>query len=187
MITFRSTRTDPQEIDFFAALLANLSPDGGLYYPTTCPAVSLDALRAAYSDAPAPDTDAPRAYSAIASAVANSYHPDLAYTPEIYRTHIYPFTPRLRIIDRRHSILELFHGPTCAFKDFGASFLAYTLEQHLGRRKTRALILTATSGDTGSAVAAAFHGKRNIQVVVLYPGGRPDQRPAGAANYHPGG
>jgi threonine synthase len=68
--------------------------------------------------------------------------------------------------------LELFHGPTCAFKDFGASFLASVMEEFLLDESHRAVILVATSGDTGSAVARAFHGKNSIDVVILYPSGR---------------
>jgi len=70
------------------------------------------------------------------------------------------------------SVLELFHGPTAAFKDFGARFLAASLEAHRRARiRGGSLILVATSGDTGGAVAAAFHGRPWVDVVVLYPRG----------------
>jgi len=72
----------------------------------------------------------------------------------------------------RLSVLELFHGPTMAFKDFGARFLARFLGHELAERKAHATILVATSGDTGSAVARGFAGVPGIQVVVLYPKGR---------------
>jgi threonine synthase len=76
------------------------------------------------------------------------------------------------------SVLELFHGPTCAFKDFGARFLAATLER-IRRNETRKLtILVATSGDTGGAVAAAFHDKPWVEVAVLYPKGLVSERQA---------
>ena len=77
--------------------------------------------------------------------------------------------PVVRISDQVSS-LELFHGPTLAFKDFGARFMARCLEQIAGDRKIT--ILTATSGDTGAAVAHAFFGLRNINVCVLYPKGK---------------
>jgi threonine synthase len=69
-------------------------------------------------------------------------------------------------------LLELFHGPTCAFKDFGACFQAAAMEELLAGEGRRAVILVATSGDTGSAVARAFHDRANIEVVILYPSGR---------------
>ena len=65
--------------------------------------------------------------------------------------------------------MELFHGPSLSFKDFGASFLAASMEAFLGKQSRHAVILTATSGDTGSAVAQAFYKKANIDVVILYP------------------
>ena len=77
--------------------------------------------------------------------------------------------PVVRISDQVSS-LELFHGPTLAFKDFGARFMARCLEQIAGDRKIT--ILTATSGDTGAAVAHAFFGLKNINVCVLYPKGK---------------
>lgn len=76
------------------------------------------------------------------------------------------------------SVLELFHGPTCAFKDFGARFLAATLERIRRNQPKKLTILVATSGDTGGAVAAAFHNKPWVEVVVLYPKGLVSERQA---------
>jgi threonine synthase len=76
------------------------------------------------------------------------------------------------------SVLELFHGPTCAFKDFGAQFLAACLERIRKGAKRKLTILVATSGDTGSAVAAAFHDRPWVDVVVLYPKGLVSERQA---------
>ena len=70
------------------------------------------------------------------------------------------------------SVLELFHGPTLAFKDFGARFLARVFGSLLDERGDHATILVATSGDTGSAVAQGFHGVPRVRVVVLYPAGK---------------
>jgi len=77
--------------------------------------------------------------------------------------------PRVNAEINQH-VVELFHGPSLAFKDFGARFLALCLEHVLGEQQTT--ILTATSGDTGAAVAHAFYGLKNIRVVILYPKGR---------------
>jgi threonine synthase len=76
------------------------------------------------------------------------------------------------------SVLELFHGPTSAFKDFGARFLAECLERIRRNAKRKLTILVATSGDTGGAVAAAFHNRPWVDVVVLYPKGLVSQRQA---------
>jgi len=76
------------------------------------------------------------------------------------------------------SVLELFHGPTCAFKDFGARFLAATMERIRRNAPKKLTILVATSGDTGGAVAAAFHNKPWVDVVVLYPKGLVSERQA---------
>jgi threonine synthase len=76
------------------------------------------------------------------------------------------------------SVLELFHGPTCAFKDFGARFLAATLERIRRNESRKLTILVATSGDTGGAVAAAFHDKPWVEVAVLYPKGLVSERQA---------
>ena len=84
----------------------------------------------------------------------------------------FDFLPKLVKLDDNISVLELFHGPSCAFKDFGASFLASSMEEFLKTDSRKATILTATSGDTGSAVARAFYEKENIDVVILYPSGR---------------
>jgi len=84
----------------------------------------------------------------------------------------FTFEPALQPLEEGLTLLELFHGPTCAFKDFGASFLAVVMEEFLLQESRQAVILVATSGDTGSAVARAFHRKDSIDVVILYPSGR---------------
>ena len=84
----------------------------------------------------------------------------------------FPFSPKLVALSTNLYVLELFHGPSCAFKDFGASFLAHVMEKRLAQEDRRSIILTATSGDTGSAVAEAFYGRENVDVVILYPSGR---------------
>lgn len=88
----------------------------------------------------------------------------------------FTFDAPLRWLDERTALLELFHGPTAAFKDFGARFLAATLAR-LTTGPT-ATVLVATSGDTGAAVASAFHGRQGFRVVILYPDGRVSPRQA---------
>ncbi|MDE0446732.1 MAG: threonine synthase [Spirochaetaceae bacterium] len=86
----------------------------------------------------------------------------------------YPFAPALSWLGDEMALLELYHGPTCAFKDFGAAFLATVLERRLAAETGGApvVVLVATSGDTGGAVARAFWRRAGIEVVLLYPSGR---------------
>ena len=89
----------------------------------------------------------------------------------------YPFAPALSWLSDDIALLELYHGPTCAFKDFGAAFLAAILERQLaggadGAGGGPVVVLVATSGDTGGAVARAFWRRAGIEVVLLYPSGR---------------
>ena len=88
----------------------------------------------------------------------------------------YPFAPALSWLGDEVALLELYHGPTCAFKDFGAAFLATILERQLAAEPVAAggpvVVLVATSGDTGGAVARAFWRRAGIEVVLLYPSGR---------------
>ncbi len=161
---FASTRNPGTEVSFREAVFAGLAPDGGLYQPTSVP--DLGKLIAGF-DAGASTAD-------IGSAVAAAlFAPELpAEAADRVARRAFTFDPALVPLTGDIRILELFHGPSCAFKDFGASFLAAVMEEFLTREASRAVILTATSGDTGSAVARAFHNRENIEVVILYPSGR---------------
>ena len=146
------------------AVLRGLAPDGGLYQPNDDP--DLRALIRSFG--------AEIQFVDLAGAMIQGLFPqqyDATRAREL-ALKAFPFEPRLSSLERGISLLELFHGPSCAFKDFGASFLASVMEEHLSARGERAVILTATSGDTGSAVAHAFHRKERIDVVILYPSGR---------------
>ncbi len=161
---FASTRNDKDIKSFQEAIFQGLAPDGGLYHPTTTP--DLSALFSRFN--------ASTAFTELAAEVMGALFPgeipaDAAYA---LAEKAFPFTPALTQVDETLHILELFHGPSCAFKDFGASFLATAMEYFLKQGAQKAVILTATSGDTGSAVAQAFYNKANIEVVILYPSGR---------------
>ncbi|MDA3957194.1 threonine synthase [Oceanispirochaeta sp.] len=161
---FASTRNKDHIVSFQEALFQGLSPDGGLYYPLE----TVD-LKSIFSD-----FSSNSSFQDIASTMISSLLGD--EIPEsdalILAQQAFPFSPKLKKLNDRINILELYHGPSSAFKDFGASFLANSMEYFLANNDRKAVILTATSGDTGSAVARAFYNKANIEVVILYPSGR---------------
>ncbi|KAF1017343.1 MAG: Threonine synthase [Stenotrophomonas maltophilia] len=166
-MAFVSTRGQAPAVSISAAIAAGLAPDGGLYVPAQLPvARSLQAgadLAATASELLAPFF----AGDALAAAL-----------PEICRD-AFDFPVPLRALGTRGDhVLELFHGPTAAFKDIGARFLAGTLSRLQAGAARPLTIVVATSGDTGAAVAAAFHGQPGVRVVVLYPDGRVSPRQA---------
>jgi threonine synthase len=162
---FVSTRNPHGEpVSFGEAMFRGLAPDGGLYQPADEP--DLRSLIRSFG--------ADMSFVDLAGAVVQGLFPETydAASARDLALRAFPFSPALKRLEPGVVLLELFHGPSCAFKDFGASFLAAAMEDDLKSRGDRAIILTATSGDTGSAVAQAFHGRDNIDVVILYPSGR---------------
>jgi len=161
---FVSTRGAGRSVSFTEAMFNSLAPDGGLYCPR-----SMVNLSDFFLELPE-DIEFAQLCSRLTSALLS---PEIAFpaAEEIVRK-AFVFEPSLHRISEYFQVLELFHGPSCAFKDFGAAFLASAMSQLLAGKQRRVIILTATSGDTGSAVAQAFHGKQHIDVVILYPSGR---------------
>jgi threonine synthase len=160
---FSSTRDPALCSGFGAALHQGLAPDGGLYVPVNWPAAAADLLSTSLSLVPlAERLLAPfLAGDALGDAL-----PDMACEAFSFPAPLVALEPRAKL-----SLLELFHGPTAAFKDFGARFLAAALAR-VPRMPARALnMLVATSGDTGGAVAAAFHERPGMRVTVLFPRG----------------
>jgi len=150
------------------ALAAGLAPDGGLFVPEALPLFRADAFGGR---------------EPLATLAAGLLEPfflgdGLAKSlPGIAAESLEIVTP-MRAIESRTWLFELFHGPTAAFKDFGARFLAACLA-HLPTPGSRVrTVLVATSGDTGAAVAAAFHKRPGFRVVILYPDGRVSPRQA---------
>lgn len=158
---YRSTRGGPA-VGFGEAVRTGLAPDGGLYVPTRIPRVDerfLSGLR-----------ELP--FSEVAVQVASRLLGDGlgGRLAEVVRGAFDFETPVTPLGDDLH-VLELFHGPTMAFKDVGARFLARALPL-LAEPGAAVTVLVATSGDTGGAVAAAFHGVPGVRVVIVYPAGR---------------
>ena len=160
---FTSTRDPAQSAGFAAALLQGLAPDGGLYVPRSWPTLDPDSF-GKESDLPGIATRLVTPFAA-GDALAASL-PDIARDAFNFPAPLVPVGTTGRL-----SVLELFHGPTAAFKDFGARFLAACMARLRKPEQRPLTILVATSGDTGGAVAAAFHGRPGIEVGVLFPKG----------------
>jgi threonine synthase len=167
---FISTSGQAPAVDLQEALRAGLAPDGGLYIPEEMPRRSLEVFEGCVT--------LPEVASTFLAPFFEG-DPLLADLAALCDSSLDLDTPLVPIA-RNTLLLELFHGPTAAFKDYGARFLANTLgRMRRGEQDTKPLtILVATSGDTGSAVAAAFHGKPGFRVVILYPDGRVSGRQA---------
>lgn len=164
-----STRGSDSALAFEDVLLAGLASDGGLYVPQAWPVLTDAEIAALHgltygeqavrilSPFTAPDFPAGELGEVIAESYAGFGHPEIApltqIGPDLY-------------------LLELFHGPTFAFKDFAMQVLARLMDRALARRGQRMTILGATSGDTGAAAVEAFRGRSEIDVFVLFPNGR---------------
>ena len=167
---YRSTRgADPVSLD--EALVQGIAADGGLFLPESLPRFEIS------------DFDGADDVHAIAAVLlapffdSSSLRPDLdAIIAETFSFPV-PVVP-LNADEGYCGLLELFHGPTAAFKDVGAGFLAACLSRLEGDPDNPLTILVATSGDTGGAVAAAFNERAGMRVAVLYPDGRVSDRQA---------
>ncbi len=166
---YTSTRDPERTTTLSQALVDGLAPDGGLYVPQAMPAMTRVVDAATLEGAAALHELAPRLLAPFFAGDA------LARSLAAISVEAFDFPAPLAGIQGSPeplSVLELFHGPTAAFKDFGARFLAACLAR-LNEPDGRTLtVLVATSGDTGGAVAAAFHGRPGFRVVLLYPEGR---------------
>lgn len=166
---YLSTRGDTPPTDLSRAIATGLAPDGGLFVPESVPHIATSEFDSA-------DGLAQTAGQLLAPFFAGDAL--AAQLPDIAAAALNFDAPLRALGTPNDYLLELFHGPTAAFKDFGARFLAATM-QRLPRESDRpTTILVATSGDTGAAVAAAFHRLPGFRVVILYPDGRVSPRQA---------
>ncbi|MGB2492796.1 MAG: threonine synthase, partial [Candidatus Puniceispirillum sp.] len=164
-----STRGNDGPLGFEDALLSGLARDGGLYLPTAWPRFTIDEIRAmqglSYTElagrimAPFCDGEVDQAELTAMARDAYAGFDDPAIAPLV------------KLNDDIH-VLELFHGPTIAFKDYAMQFLACAFDRALQAHGKQAVILGATSGDTGSAALEAFQGRAAVDVFILFPEGR---------------
>lgn len=164
-----STRGEAPPVGFLDAVLEGLAPDGGLYVPDHWPALSAsdfgDMARMSYPE--------------LAASILGRFAGDAidaetlrGMTEDAYQSFTHAAVTPLKQLERGLWLLELFHGPTLAFKDVAMQLLARLYDHALGQRGRTATILVATSGDTGGAAVEAFRGRPNVRLVVLYPHGR---------------
>jgi len=161
LIKFFSTNGHLDRVDFKGALLAGQAPDKGLYMPEMFPSLSPETIR-----------NFPQmSYHQIAYQVIKPYLGDLveeSALEEMLKDAYSYEVPLERVYDGKY-LLRLDRGPTCSFKDFAARLMGRLMQYFLKEEGRSMIILTATSGDTGSAVAHAFYGLENIKVIVLFP------------------
>jgi len=167
---FRSTRGE-KTVTFDEALIQGIAEDGGLYLPDELPAFSIEEFSGAQATGDVakillqPFFESSALQSALDEIIAETFSFPLPVTA-------------LPVQEGSAGLLELYHGPTAAFKDVGAGFLAACMSRLEGEPDNPLTILVATSGDTGGAVAAAFNDRPGMRVVVLYPDGRVSERQA---------
>lgn len=161
---FYSTNNPNLKVDLRQAVTEGLAPDNGLYMPEQIPRLGDDFFR----------DISKKSFNEIAFEVANNLLGDDIPKTELQRIvdHTIQFDAPLVHIEKGIFALELFHGPTLAFKDFGARFMSQLLGYFAKQQEREIVILVATSGDTGSAVANGFLDVPGTKVVVLYPSGK---------------
>ena len=156
---YYSTNNISETVSFKEAVMQGMPKDNGLYMPIEIPRI---ASRYDLKDLN---------FQEIGYNISKEFVGDEISTSELEKiiNRTLSFNAPLISIDRNINILELFHGPTLAFKDFGARFMARVMEHFVSIEGKALTILVATSGDTGSAVASGFLGVEGIDVVILYP------------------
>jgi threonine synthase len=164
-----STRGQSPAIGFWDAVLAGLATDGGLYIPEAWPRFEAEEI-AAFAGRP---------YAEVAAAVIGKFAgPDIApaelleMTTAAYATFTHPAVTPIKQLYPDLYLLELFHGPTLAFKDVAMQILARLYDKALRQQGRHMTIVAATSGDTGGAAVEAFRGASNAKILVLFPDGR---------------
>ncbi len=164
---FNSTNNKNLSVSFKEAVIKGLAPDGGLFYPRYLPQLHKDFIDKLHN----------LSLAEIGFEIAKHFLEDNIphnKLKEICEESLNFPTPLVSFESNIYS-LELFHGPSCAFKDVGARFMSRCLSYFAEESEEKITILAATSGDTGSAVAKGFLGIENIEVIILYPSGKVSQ------------
>jgi len=159
---FISTKKSSPAQSFKEAVLSNVPSDGGLFLPEILPQLSKEELEQIA------DSNFPTTAQIILGKLIGDSIPSEDLLAICNRA--YTFDTPIKSLAENLSVLELFHGPTLAFKDVGVRFMAEALSYFSGG--SARTILTATSGDTGAAVAGAFFKRQNARVIILYPKGK---------------
>jgi len=158
---YYSTNLKARKVNFREALLQGLAEDKGLYMPEVIPTISSEEINSLRK------MDYPGIAYTIGRKFLYEEIPDADFQRLVDDAYDYA-VPLEKVVDNRY-LMRLDQGPTASFKDFAARLMGRLMQYYLSQENRKLLILTATSGDTGSAIANAFYGLDNIQVVVLFP------------------
>ncbi len=161
---FYNTKDKKHLVSLREAVVHSLAPNGGLYMPEQIPTLPPEFFKRAQT----------LPFAEIAFAVVKPYVENVIGEDQLEKiiAQTITFDAPLVKIEENVFALELFHGPTLAFKDFGARFMAQLLQHFAKEQKKEVTVLVATSGDTGSAVANGFYNVPNVRVIILYPSGK---------------
>jgi threonine synthase len=166
---YSSTRGKSPLVGVSRAIAGGMAPDGGLYVPESWPIIDIEAIKKTATHAD------------LAARQLQPFFADDALQSELgaIATDAFNFAAPVTSLEGAAGtalVLELFHGPTAAFKDVGARFLAACFARLREPASRKLTVLVATSGDTGGAAAAAFHGRPGMEIVVLFPRGLVSRR-----------
>jgi threonine synthase len=168
-LRYVSTRGEAPPLGFLDVTLAGLARDGGLYVPETWPRLTPEAI-ASFAGRPYAEVAVEVIHPFVGDSISDA---DLSrIAREAYGTFRHPAIAPVSQLGVNTFMLELFHGPTLAFKDVAMQFLARLMDFALEQRGERTTIVVATSGDTGGAAVDAFRGRSRIDLIVLFPAGR---------------
>ena len=163
---YNSTRGESPIVPFSEVLLGGLAPDGGLYMPQTFPKFSIEEIES-WSNLPFHQLASKILYTYVKSEIDESIF--LKLLEEAYSSFDEEDVVKLKEIEENHWVLELFHGPTLAFKDVAMQLLGVLLNHFAKEKGEKIVVLGATSGDTGAAAISACARHENVEVYILYP------------------